>query len=163
MSRSNNQWLQFHENNQTPTTVQTDATTTPNTAATNQLNRVTRPTIARRRSRASRKTQTTLLNTDTTNFRAMVQRFTGGGNNVTSVPFLSHVTSTHQEVLNTSSSSSFNDGVGRISYESYNRPLYNQPYFTMVGDDGGTTSVHDDGGDDDDQHTGFRQTGSFNW
>ncbi|KAI3814291.1 hypothetical protein L1987_19042 [Smallanthus sonchifolius] len=159
MSRSNNQWLQFHENNQTPT-VQTDVATTPNTAASNQLNRVTRPTIARRRSRASRKTPTTLLNTDTTNFRAMVQRFTGGGNNVTSVSFLSPVTSTHQ-VLNTSSSSSFSDGVGRISYESYNleyRPVNNQPYFTMVGDDGGTTSVHDD-----DQHTGFRQTGSFNW
>ncbi|XVF71151.1 hypothetical protein PTKIN_Ptkin12aG0013300 [Pterospermum kingtungense] len=33
---------------------------------------------ARRRSRASRRTPTTLLNTDTTNFRAMVQQFTGG-------------------------------------------------------------------------------------
>ncbi|KAK8711864.1 hypothetical protein V6N13_147124 [Hibiscus sabdariffa] len=32
----------------------------------------------RRRSRASRRTPTTLLNTDTTNFRAMVQQFTGG-------------------------------------------------------------------------------------
>ncbi|KAK1309317.1 hypothetical protein QJS10_CPA09g00872 [Acorus calamus] len=32
----------------------------------------------RRRSRASRKPPTTLLNTDTTNFRAMVQQFTGG-------------------------------------------------------------------------------------
>ncbi|XP_039062419.1 VQ motif-containing protein 22-like [Hibiscus syriacus] len=31
----------------------------------------------RRRSRASRRTPTTLLNTDTTNFRAMVQQFTG--------------------------------------------------------------------------------------
>ncbi|CAA6658146.1 unnamed protein product [Spirodela intermedia] len=31
----------------------------------------------RKRSRASRKTPTTLLNTDTTNFRAMVQQFTG--------------------------------------------------------------------------------------
>ncbi|XWS47439.1 hypothetical protein CRYUN_Cryun14cG0152100 [Craigia yunnanensis] len=33
---------------------------------------------ARRRTRASRRTPTTLLNTDTTNFRAMVQQFTGG-------------------------------------------------------------------------------------
>ncbi|XP_039010389.1 VQ motif-containing protein 22-like [Hibiscus syriacus] len=33
---------------------------------------------ARRRPRASRRTPTTLLNTDTTNFRAMVQQFTGG-------------------------------------------------------------------------------------
>ncbi|XP_008800684.1 VQ motif-containing protein 22-like [Phoenix dactylifera] len=32
---------------------------------------------ARRRSRASRRAPTTLLNTDTTNFRAMVQQFTG--------------------------------------------------------------------------------------
>ncbi|KAE8673055.1 hypothetical protein F3Y22_tig00111812pilonHSYRG00018 [Hibiscus syriacus] len=32
---------------------------------------------ARKRSRASRRTPTTLLNTDTTNFRAMVQQFTG--------------------------------------------------------------------------------------
>lgn len=38
--------------------------------------RVAKP--VRRRSRASRRTPTTLLNTDTTNFRAMVQQFTGG-------------------------------------------------------------------------------------
>ncbi|CAI0374455.1 unnamed protein product [Linum tenue] len=38
--------------------------------------RVAKP--ARRRSRASRRTPTTLLNTDTSNFRAMVQQFTGG-------------------------------------------------------------------------------------
>ncbi|MQM17154.1 hypothetical protein Taro_050121 [Colocasia esculenta] len=38
---------------------------------------------ARRRSRASRKAPTTVLNTDTTNFRAMVQQFTG----VPTVPF----------------------------------------------------------------------------
>lgn len=36
------------------------------------------PKPVRRRSRASRRTPTTLLNTDTTNFRAMVQQFTGG-------------------------------------------------------------------------------------
>ena len=38
--------------------------------------RVAKP--IRRRSRASRRTPTTLLNTDTSNFRAMVQQFTGG-------------------------------------------------------------------------------------
>ncbi|XP_041989769.1 VQ motif-containing protein 22-like [Salvia splendens] len=38
--------------------------------------RVAKP--VRRRSRASRRTPTTLLNTDTANFRAMVQHFTGG-------------------------------------------------------------------------------------
>ncbi|CAO2827637.1 unnamed protein product [Amaranthus hypochondriacus] len=35
----------------------------------------------RKRTRASRRTPTTLLNTDTTNFRAMVQQFTGGPSN----------------------------------------------------------------------------------
>ncbi|XP_051152043.1 VQ motif-containing protein 22-like [Andrographis paniculata] len=38
--------------------------------------RISKP--IRRRSRASRRTPTTLLNTDATNFRAMVQQFTGG-------------------------------------------------------------------------------------
>lgn len=51
--------------------------------------RVSKP--IRRRSRASRRTPTTLLNTDTTNFRAMVQQFTGGpsapfGSGGTNVP-----------------------------------------------------------------------------
>ncbi|KAJ6921741.1 VQ motif-containing protein 22-like [Populus alba x Populus x berolinensis] len=45
--------------------------------------RVAKP--VRKRSRASRRTPTTLLNTDTTNFRAMVQQFTGGP----SAPFAS--------------------------------------------------------------------------
>ncbi|KAL9397981.1 hypothetical protein Peur_006942 [Populus x canadensis] len=45
--------------------------------------RVAKP--IRKRSRASRRTPTTLLNTDTTNFRAMVQQFTGGP----SAPFAS--------------------------------------------------------------------------
>ncbi|VVA27833.1 PREDICTED: VQ [Prunus dulcis] len=51
-------------------------------SSTNSLSpdqgRVSKP--ARKRSRASRRTPTTLLNTDTTNFRAMVQQFTGGPN-----------------------------------------------------------------------------------
>ncbi|KAJ8543409.1 hypothetical protein K7X08_005932 [Anisodus acutangulus] len=38
--------------------------------------RVSKP--IRKRSRASRRTPTTVLNTDTANFRAMVQQFTGG-------------------------------------------------------------------------------------
>lgn len=45
-------------------------------AGLNPDGRVGKP--VRRRSRASRRTPTTLLNTDTTNFRAMVQQFTGG-------------------------------------------------------------------------------------
>ncbi|KAL6506846.1 hypothetical protein OROHE_022283 [Orobanche hederae] len=39
--------------------------------------RVAKP-VRRARSRTSRRTPTTLFNTDTANFRAMVQRFTGG-------------------------------------------------------------------------------------
>ncbi|KAK4796364.1 hypothetical protein SAY86_028690 [Trapa natans] len=45
-------------------------------AALSPGGRVSKP--KRRRSRASRRTPTTLLSTDTTNFRAMVQQFTGG-------------------------------------------------------------------------------------
>ncbi|CAD6338750.1 unnamed protein product [Miscanthus lutarioriparius] len=39
--------------------------------------RIGKPAAARRRSRASRRAPVTLLNTDTANFRAMVQQFTG--------------------------------------------------------------------------------------
>nr|XP_043613562.1 VQ motif-containing protein 22-like [Erigeron canadensis] len=188
MSRSNNQWQQFYQTDQ-PTMVQswsshatTDATnmvttttntntnTNMNTSVSNQLNRVTRPNNPRRRSRASRRTPTTLLNTDTTNFRAMVQRFTGGGNNVvdttSSTPYLSNdvssVTSAHQ-FLNTSynsNTSSFNDGVGLLHpmmNDDYNvqfRAPNNDPYFMMTVADGGSTTAGNDG---DDQHRGFRQ------
>ncbi|KAL5193909.1 VQ motif-containing protein 22 [Glycine soja] len=98
MSGPNDSWLQFYNQNSTPSipdfTVSTaNVTTTTIVAATSpsqdMLNssssgpthlspegRVAKPT--RRRSRASRRTPTTLLNTDTTNFRAMVQQFTGG-------------------------------------------------------------------------------------
>ncbi|QCD78948.1 uncharacterized protein LOC114187074 [Vigna unguiculata] len=90
-----NDWLQFYNQNPAPsipdftvTTTSTAATvpTTsdfPNTSPSTSTHlgpegRVGKPT--RRRSRASRRTPTTLLNTDTTNFRAMVQQFTGGPN-----------------------------------------------------------------------------------
>ncbi|KAL7602319.1 hypothetical protein Lser_V15G23027 [Lactuca serriola] len=191
MSSSNNQWLQFYENNQ-PTTVQswsgdaaTDATVVTNTTTTtsnnntgvsNQLSKVTRPTNSRRRSRASRRTPTTLLNTDATNFRAMVQRFTGGGNtggDVTSTPYLSNessVTSSHQ-LLNTYNNNtySFTDGIRSSSpgvalrpNDGYNvqfRQPQSQEYFTMTVEDGGSTTANDGG----DEHMGFRQSGSYNW
>ncbi|CAK9176472.1 unnamed protein product [Ilex paraguariensis] len=94
-------WMQFyhhnfsadHESQTTPATIFNDrvseatvvtTTLTSPTAPTppgssshlNPEGRVSKP--VRRRSRASRRTPTTLLNTDTTNFRAMVQQFTGG-------------------------------------------------------------------------------------
>ncbi|GAB4848190.1 hypothetical protein Ancab_002857 [Ancistrocladus abbreviatus] len=54
----------------------TGASSGPSSPHLNPEGRVSKP--IRRRSRASRRTPTTLLNTDTTNFRAMVQQFTGG-------------------------------------------------------------------------------------
>lgn len=66
------------------TTAVSSATTPP--ASSSGLNpdgtRVTKP--VRKRSRASRRTPTTLLNTDAANFRAMVQQFTGGPSNANS-------------------------------------------------------------------------------
>lgn len=50
--------------------------TNTNTNSLSPEGRVSKP--VRKRSRASRRTPTTLLNTDTANFRAMVQQFTGG-------------------------------------------------------------------------------------
>lgn len=108
MSNPTDQWMQFYNPNfsgsqgaaaTTPPTLFADRVsdaTVVTTAATTQLGsgsssptaaagtnrlspeggRVSKP--VRRRSRASRRTPTTLLNTDTTNFRAMVQQFTGG-------------------------------------------------------------------------------------
>ncbi|KAL0319980.1 UNVERIFIED_CONTAM: VQ motif-containing protein 22 [Sesamum radiatum] len=88
-------WMQLFQNNftninpieipQSTTTAAIVVATTTTTAASNSRNdhdltpnqgRVSKP--VRKRSRASRRTPTTLLNTDTTNFRAMVQQFTGG-------------------------------------------------------------------------------------
>lgn len=73
----NDHWLHFYQQNQFPSSV-SDATTVTTTAAPAKLSPeggVSKP--IRRRSRASRRTPTTLLNTDTSNFRAMVQQFTG--------------------------------------------------------------------------------------
>lgn len=90
-------WLQFYNPNLSTQTTssspgrtisgpQADDRISDSTAVTTAVNsatghlspegRVSKP--VRRRSRASRRTPTTLLNTDTTNFRAMVQQFTGG-------------------------------------------------------------------------------------
>ncbi|KAL3332523.1 hypothetical protein AABB24_032878 [Solanum stoloniferum] len=87
-------WMQFYQPQRSPqTTMFSDATIVTTTASSvvsapdhHQLRhqhgtgpsdgRVSKP--IRRRSRASRRTPTTVLNTDTTNFRAMVQQFTGG-------------------------------------------------------------------------------------
>ncbi|KAK6919802.1 VQ protein [Dillenia turbinata] len=59
-----------------PTTPLAPMGSSSSTAHLNPEGRVSKP--IRRRSRASRRTPTTVLNTSTTNFRAMVQQFTGG-------------------------------------------------------------------------------------
>ncbi|XP_027332956.1 uncharacterized protein LOC113847855 [Abrus precatorius] len=80
-NNSNNEWLHFYQQNFQAEVLPADATAvtttgTPTQAQLSPEGRVSKP--IRRRSRASRRTPTTLLNTDTTNFRAMVQQFTGG-------------------------------------------------------------------------------------
>ncbi|KAM7256008.1 hypothetical protein ACFE04_011749 [Oxalis oulophora] len=78
----------FYGQTSDPTTVTATHTTTTTAIRSGPLSpegRVTK-TTARRRSRASRRTPTTLLNTDTTNFRAMVQQFTGGPTTASSFP-----------------------------------------------------------------------------
>ncbi|XP_055823626.1 VQ motif-containing protein 22-like [Solanum dulcamara] len=82
-------WMQFYQPQRSPQTTMFSDTTVVTTTATSvgrapdhqrgtgpSDGRVSKP--IRRRSRASRRTPTTVLNTDTTNFRAMVQQFTGG-------------------------------------------------------------------------------------
>ncbi|EOA19042.1 hypothetical protein CARUB_v10007700mg [Capsella rubella] len=84
MANSNNDWSQFYNNqtffttatNSTVTTTTTTATSSDHSPVSTETRRVTKPT--RRRTRVSRRTPTTLLKTDTANFRAMVQQFTGG-------------------------------------------------------------------------------------
>lgn len=92
MSSPISDWVQLYQRNlsgqaQTKPAA-TDTTTTRSTSASSGLipeaGRVSKP--VRKRSRASRRTPTTLLNTDTANFRAMVQQFTGGP---ASTPFAS--------------------------------------------------------------------------
>ncbi|KAL6137123.1 hypothetical protein ACLB2K_062418 [Fragaria x ananassa] len=60
----------------TTTATASAAAPSNNTNSLSPEGRVSKP--VRKRSRASRRTPTTLLNTDTANFRAMVQQFTGG-------------------------------------------------------------------------------------
>lgn len=96
-------WLQFYQPQNLSTSQMSDSTIVTTTVTSSSMlnspigsgnssantghlspeGRVSKP--IRRRSRASRRTPTTLLNTDTTNFRAMVQQFTGGP----SAPFAS--------------------------------------------------------------------------
>lgn len=91
MSSPSSDWAKFYQQNLsgqaqtkpaalfTTSNQVSDATMVTTNSTSSSLcpeGRVSKP--IRRRSRASRRTPTTLLNTDTANFRAMVQQFTGG-------------------------------------------------------------------------------------
>ncbi|KAD4178194.1 hypothetical protein R6Q59_021749 [Mikania micrantha] len=180
MATSNNEWLHIYQNNLTgqpqPTTLRwpgdvTDsttvtATTTTASSVSNQLGRVTRPNNTRRRTRASRRTPTTLLNTDTTNFRAMVQQFTGGnfcggGADVGSSAFVaapatvgprqpalsSYNTnySTGLSYYGTASTVSDQPVVGGGGYSMEFRQPQQQHYYTTVADNGGVDGGHQHG------------------
>lgn len=72
----------------------------PGTATTDQISTVRNP---KKRSRASRRAPTTVLTTDTTNFRAMVQEFTG----IPAPPFTSsHFPRTRLDLFGTGTASS---------------------------------------------------------
>ncbi|GJR53831.1 VQ motif-containing protein 22-like protein [Tanacetum coccineum] len=152
---NNNEWLQIYQNNLVAGQSQpirfgwsgdvvTDATTVTTTASntassgSNQLGRVIRPNNPRRRSRASRRTPTTLLNTDTTNFRAMVQQFTGGGGGPTA--FASPPTSLNNYSNDSTGLSYYGTG-SRITAPAlggYNvelRQPQHQQYYTAGGGD----------------------------
>lgn len=180
---SNNEWLHIYNNNligpsqqrQQPSVLRwsddvvtqaSTVTTTPtaSSSVSNQLGRVTRPTNMRRRSRVSRKTPTTLLNTDTTNFRAMVQQFTGGGGagvgGGSTAFFAAPATVAPRQTLSSCNNNSagldyYGTGsrISPIASGAYNaefRQPQGQQYYTMVEDNGS-------GGSGGDHQHGFVQ------
>lgn len=107
--------------------------------------RVTKP--VRRRSRASRRTPTTLLNTDTTNFRAMVQQFTGGpsapfsasGSQVGAQGFSFGFGPRHQGIVNPNSLVVSGGGGSYYSsqYQQQQQQSHLQPYMLSLSNSGG--------------------------
>ncbi|XP_058751085.1 uncharacterized protein LOC131624118 [Vicia villosa] len=85
------QTLGLHDNNNA-------RTTTPSPATTTTANNATRN--SKKRTRASRRAPTTVLTTDTSNFRAMVQEFTG----IPAPPFSGSSYSRRLDLLTSSSS-----------------------------------------------------------
>lgn len=77
MSSPSSEWVQIYQRNIISEQAHTQPTATDATShGVISKGRVLKPT--RKRSRASRRSPTTILSTNTANFRAMVQQFTGG-------------------------------------------------------------------------------------
>lgn len=163
MSASND-WLQFYHQQQQQqhfsgvppsSSSNTTTVTTVSTASPPMLNssssaspathlspegRVAKP--IRRRSRASRRTPTTLLNTDTTNFRAMVQQFTGGP----SAPYAPTASS---------ASASSGSGLAHLGFGFGPRQAHGNPTGLMVAHPGGYHHLQP-------QHQLYQQQYGFN-
>ncbi|KAK2969344.1 hypothetical protein RJ640_027586 [Escallonia rubra] len=129
-------------------------TVTPTVSHLNPEGRVSKP--VRRRSRASRRTPTTLLSTDTTNFRAMVQQFTGGP----SAANFNFGVGTRQQVVTPSSARVPTAGYN-VQFQQAQQGLYQQQQqLHIFSVSNNTIGSHGSGGGTaggDDQH-GFLQT-----
>ncbi|KAI3700504.1 hypothetical protein L2E82_45134 [Cichorium intybus] len=165
MATSNNEWLQIYHDNLTGTSQPTALplsgnvtnATTVTTIASNvsiQEGRVTRPTNTSRRSRTSRRIPTTILDADITNFRALVQQFTGVG--VGSTAYMAAprtVTPRQTKSSYSANSSSFNyyGMASRISppavggYNLEVQQLPHQKYYTMPVEKSGAGGDHQHG------------------
>ncbi|KAF8086010.1 hypothetical protein N665_0639s0022 [Sinapis alba] len=141
-----NEWSPFYNNNNnqtyfTTSTITSTAVTTTTTASPSgeptsidsrlspESGRVTKP--ARKRSRASRRTPTTLLNTDTSNFRSMVQRFTGGPS---AIAFGSGNNTTSGFSLTDPSAGSSQQVPWQYSYQPHAAPPPQRPYMFSLSD-----------------------------
>ncbi|XP_057753929.1 uncharacterized protein LOC130973440 [Arachis stenosperma] len=102
-TNDHNQWKQFYNQHQTHQMTAAVAATTTMVAASSSSESILSPKGSgvtkpiRRRSRASKKTPTTLLNANTTNFRALVQQFTGCPNSNNSIMSCSSLIGVHNK------------------------------------------------------------------
>ncbi|MCD9558758.1 hypothetical protein HAX54_016341 [Datura stramonium] len=148
-------WVQFYQSQRSAQTTMFSDATVVTTTVTSVVSapdhhhgtgpadgRVSKP--IRRRSRASRRTPTTVLNTDTANFRAMVQQFTGGP----VAPFASQGTYLgfgsnnihHQQIVNNPSTNTANSG--GYSTIQFQQPVQQSQLPYMFGSLGSTSSRH---------------------
>lgn len=137
MSSPSNNWAQYYQHNapakpaglfisnqvSDATKVTTNTISSASGGGLSPEGRVSKP--VRKRSRASRRTPTTLLNTDTANFRAMVQQFTGGS----LAPFSSTGSSTSSYPIGTN----FSLGIGTgQQYANPNAVMVPRPGYNIL-------------------------------